>query len=70
MKRRELIKRISRAAKSSDLSWDLAREGAEHTLYRLGSKPVVIPRHNEINEVTAQAIMKDLEANLGKGWWR
>jgi hypothetical protein len=31
---------------------------------------IAIPRHREINEHTAQAIFRDLEAKLGKDWWR
>jgi mRNA interferase HicA len=46
------------------------REGSQHGLYRLGTVRVVIPRHSEINEMTAEAILKDLEGQLGKGWWR
>jgi hypothetical protein len=48
----------------------LVRQGGQHTLYQLGSTKVSVPRHSEINEMTAQSIMKDLEDTLGKGWWR
>jgi len=29
-----------------------------------------VPRHSDINEFTAEAIMKELEEELGKGWWK
>jgi hypothetical protein len=31
---------------------------------------VTVPRHREINELTALAIERLLEAELGEGWWR
>ena len=35
------------------------REGANHTIYRINGTKVSIPRHKEINELTAQGILKD-----------
>ena len=52
------------------MPWELDREGSEHSLYRLGKLRISIPRHNEINEITAQGILKDTEDDLGEGWWR
>jgi mRNA interferase HicA len=46
------------------------REGSKHTIYRCGSQQIVVPRHREINEITALGIMVDLEDELGKGWWK
>ena len=51
------------------MRFELVREGGQHTLYRLNGQNVVIPRHREINEITAKAIMKDLEDQVGKDWW-
>jgi mRNA interferase HicA len=51
------------------LRFELVREGGQHTLYRLKGQNVVIPRHREINDITAKAIMKDLEDQVGKDWW-
>lgn len=70
MKRRELLKRIRDEAKRVGLSCDQRREGASHTVFALGPLEFTVPRHSEINEYTAEAIMKDLEEQLGKGWWR
>jgi mRNA interferase HicA len=70
MKRSELILRIRVAARAADLRWELVRQGSSHEVWRLGGQQITIPRHREINEVTATAIMRDLETELGDGWWR
>ena len=36
------------------------RNGSNHDIYRLGNKTTSIPRHNEINELTAKIILKQL----------
>jgi len=48
----------------------LVRQGGNHEIWSCASTLVTIPRHREINELAAQAIMKDLEVALGKDWWR
>ena len=70
MKRRDLISRIAKTAKANKVSWDLVREGANHEIWQCGSTKVSIPRHREVNESTATGIMKDLETELGEGWWK
>lgn len=70
MRRRELLKRIRDAAKARDLDLSEVREGANHSIFAVGGFEFAVPRHNEINEHTAQAIMKDLSDQLGEGWWR
>jgi hypothetical protein len=70
VKRRELIKKITAAARSRGLTLEQIREGANHTIFGLGDYQFPVPRHNEINEYTAQAIMKDLADQLGEDWWR
>jgi hypothetical protein len=42
---------------------ELVREGANHTLYRMNGNPVTIPRHSEINELTAKAILRDAKGD-------
>lgn len=52
MKRRDLIKKLEAAGYKAD------RDG-DHTIYeKEGSRPVQVPRHREINENTARAILK------------
>ena len=51
--------------------WEIARTGKEHDLWRLGTTvQLTIPRHKEINQLTAEGILKDTERELGKRWWR
>lgn len=52
MKRKDLIKLLERNG------WQLLREGANHTVYTNGKKVEAIPRHNEIAEMLAKAIIK------------
>lgn len=46
------------------------REGAKHTIYLIDGVMIPIPRHSEIDRYTAEAIYKECEPILGKGWWR
>ncbi|WP_212825715.1 type II toxin-antitoxin system HicA family toxin [Polymorphospora rubra] len=61
MKRVDLIRAIARAARRSGVGFDLVREGGSHSIFRYGSQNVVIPRHSEVNELTARAILRDLD---------
>ena len=52
MKRRDLIKKLEAAG------YRLDRDG-DHSIYeKEGCRPVQIPRHREINENTAKAILR------------
>ena len=52
MKRRDLIKKLEAAG------YKLDRKG-DHKIYeKKGGNPVQVPDHNEINEYTAKAILK------------
>lgn len=52
MKRRDLIKKLEKAG------FVFIRNGGNHDLYRRGEDEEVIPRHREINERLAKAILK------------
>ncbi len=53
MKRRDLIKKLEEAG------YVLDRDG-DHSIYeKEGNRPVQVPKHREINEYTARAILKD-----------
>lgn len=52
MKRRILIKLLENAG------FAFAEHGSNHDKYRRGSDLEEIPRHNEINEITAKKILK------------
>lgn len=70
MRQRDLLKKISKAAKRAGTDFEFVRHGAAHDIYRCGGQQFSIPRHTEINELTAKGIMSDLEDQLGMGWWK
>lgn len=52
MKRRDLIKLLEKNG------WELKREGGNHDIYEKGNRTEPIPRHKEIAEMLAKAIIK------------
>ena len=53
LKRRDLIKKLESAG------YKLDRDDGNHSIYeKSGNRPVQVPRHREINEFTAKAILK------------
>jgi hypothetical protein len=70
VKRQELLRKIRKQAKVHDLNLDEVRDSGIHTIFRVGQAQFSVPRHAEINELTAQGIMRYLESEFGKGWWR
>lgn len=52
MKRKDLIKRLEKAG------FTLLRNGSNHDIYARGSEQETVPRHKEINEITAKGIIK------------
>lgn len=52
MKRRVLIKKLE------DSGWYLLRNGSNHDVYTDGVHKEEVPRHREINEYLARAIIK------------
>lgn len=52
MKRKDLIKLLERNG------WWFKRNGGNHDIYTNGTDTEPIPRHNEINEIMAKAIIK------------
>jgi len=53
MRRRDLEKRLR------ELGWHLVRHGARHDVWAQGERELVVPRHGEINEYTARAILRE-----------
>ena len=70
MRRREILKRIAAQAKAGGVTWEVHREGANHTIYRLGSTTIPVPRHSEIGPGLSEEIFKQCESELGESWWR
>ena len=52
MKQRELVKKLEAAG------FIFERHGGNHDVYRRGSEIEEIPRHKELNEKLARAILK------------
>jgi mRNA interferase HicA len=70
VKRRDLERKIRRAANAAGVTWVMVRQGGNHELWQAGETRVTIPRHRELNDITAEGIMKDLDIEFGEGWWR
>lgn len=60
MKRTDLIKKIKAAGATFD------HEGANHTIYKAAGQNISVPRHREINEITAKGILKDTAEAMAK----
>jgi len=52
MKRKILEARLRR------MGWTLVRRGGRHDIWRKGEIEAAVPRHQEINEYTAAAILR------------
>ena len=63
MKRKELEKRINQLAKQHGTiaQWS---EGGNHSKVSINGIATAIPRHSEINELTAKGIIRYFERNL------
>lgn len=59
MKRKDLMKKLAEKAKAEGADLELT-EGGNHTKVKIGDKRTVVARHNEINEITAKAILKQM----------
>ena len=65
MKKRDLVKKLKSMAREA--GFELVFEGgSKHDKYRVNGEMIVVPRHKEINEITAQEILKDLAEALGE----
>jgi hypothetical protein len=70
LKRKDLVRKITERANGCQVDWAIKREGGNHTVYRLGSLIIPIPRHNEIGDRLAVEIFKQCASELGEGWWK
>ena len=52
MRRRDLIRRLEK------VGFEFYRHGSSHDIYKRGNDEEQIPRHREINEKLAKAIIK------------
>lgn len=63
MRRTELERRIHRLAADNGLA-DIWEEGGRHSRVTVGRARTTVPRHREVNELTARGILRDLERNM------
>ena len=69
MKRKAVIDKLKKAAKSAGLEYD-QYELTNHTGITIGGKASTLGRHSEIDDLTAHKFFEQFAAVLGKGWWR
>jgi predicted RNA binding protein YcfA (HicA-like mRNA interferase family) len=55
MRRRDLEKRLR------DLGWQLGRHGSRHDVWEKEERELAVPRHAEVNEYTAKAILREAQ---------
>lgn len=60
MKQKDLLRELHAIAARKGLRLEHVRSG-KHAIYRLGDHTIPVPRHREINELTARQILKDAE---------
>lgn len=60
MKRRDLEKQLKKIASERGESL-VVKEGGSHSKVFIGKQMITVPRHREISEVTATAIIKEAE---------
>ncbi|MGL5859591.1 MAG: type II toxin-antitoxin system HicA family toxin [Angustibacter sp.] len=59
MKRRDLMKQLAKQAKAEGVELEVA-EGGNHTRVKIGDRRSTVPRHSEVNELTAKAILRQM----------
>lgn len=70
MKRGDLVKRITKAAKQAGLPFEVRRHGANHDVYSLDGLMIPIERHSELDNRYADKVYKECEPKLGRRWWK
>ena len=65
-----VIRNIEKAARAAGLTFELQREGGNHSIYSLDGLIIPIPRHPSIDTYLELRIHKQCQPKLGKGWWR
>lgn len=63
MKRNDLMKQLAKEASQQGVEMT-TREGGNHTVVILGKIRLIVPRHREINELTARGIIKESKGDM------
>lgn len=69
MKRAAVLKKIRKAARDAGVSYQEFQR-TNHLGLQVGNVRTTIGRHTETAEEAAEALYRQLEPALGKGWWR
>lgn len=70
MKRVDLLRKIRKAATGKGKPLVFVRSGANHDIYEVGQTRFPVARHSEIGKGLVDVMGRELEAELGKDWWR
>lgn len=62
VKRNDLLRRLAVIAREDGEELTLT-EGGNHTKVRIGATLLIVPRHKEINEITAKSIIRKAKEN-------
>ena len=65
MKKREMMKRIRAIADSAGAELVFVLQGGSHEIWNLGGGRLVIPRHRNINEHTANGVLAEARRLTG-----
>ncbi len=58
-----IVKKKDVESKLNKYGWWLARHGSSHDIWTNGKMTTQVPRHREINELTAKSILKNARRN-------
>ncbi len=64
VKRRDPIKQLASLAAAHDLAWEMrpGRRRGPHETFQIAGRTIPIPRHREIGEMLARAIIREVES--------
>jgi len=61
VRRTELLRRLARKADEKGVEFVFQRHGGRHDLFRFGPDTIVVPRHREVEEMTARSILRECD---------
>jgi mRNA interferase HicA len=64
VKKKDLMRHLNGLSKTNGVPFEMLRQGANHELWVFNGHRLTIPRHTEINELTAKGIIGDAEQTL------
>ena len=67
--RRQVLRKINKAARAADRDYR-EQELTNHTGITVGRTSTTVPRHREIPDLVPETIFRQLQGELGEGWWR